>query len=65
MLKYPKVGRTNPDVNLMVTNLETHDTKPVLKPSEIPNEHIYTAVTWISPNELSVIWANRVQNESR
>ena len=39
--------------------------KPVIPPEDVPKDHIYTAVTWISDDKLSVIWTNRVQNESR
>ena len=65
MLKYPKVGTANPTIQLMVRNLDEDESKPVLPPSDVPDEHIYTAVTWITQDELSVIWTNRVQNESR
>ena len=67
MLKYPKVGTANPKINLMVSDLSKEEVvlKPVVPPSEVAEEHIYTAATWVSETELSVIWANRVQNESR
>ena len=66
MLKYPKVGTKNPTVQLRVRNLDENLSKPVSPPVEVLefDEHIYTAVTWITENELSVIWVNRVQNES-
>ena len=67
MLKYPKVGTANPKIDLMVSDLLSGEVllKPVIPPSDVPDEHIYTAATWVSETELSVIWANRVQNESR
>lgn len=66
MLKYPKVGTTNPTVKLFVNNLNQNNL-PVIPPREVLDydEHIVTAATWISEDELSVIWSNRVQNESR
>ena len=66
MLKYPKVGTENPTIHLKVWNLFENLSKPVIPPPEVLefDEHIYTAVTWISENTLSVIWVNRVQNES-
>ena len=70
LLKYPKVGTPNPTVNLFVVNLEANAEnmilEPVVPPEEMSSrEHIFTAVTWISNDKLSVIWTNRVQNESR
>ena len=66
MLKYPKVGTENPTIQLKVWNLFENKAKPVTPPAEVLEfaEHIYTAVTWISEDTLSVIWVNRVQNES-
>ena len=67
MLKYPKVGTPNPTSQLFVANLEASEIElqPVIPPEDVPNNHIYTAITWISNDKLSVIWTNRVQNESR
>ena len=31
----------------------------------IPDGYIYTAITWINEDNLSVIWMNRVQNHSK
>ena len=66
MLKYPKVGTENPTIQLKVWNLFENKAKAVTPPAEVLEfaEHIYTAVTWISEETLSVIWVNRVQNES-
>ena len=66
MLKYPKVGTENPTIQLKVWNLFENKAKPVIPPTEVLEfaEHIYTAVTWITEDTLSVIWVNRVQNES-
>jgi len=69
LLKYPKVGTPNPTINLFVVNLEANAEnmvlEPVIPPEEMSTrEHIFTAVTWISNDKLSVIWTNRVQNES-
>ena len=66
MLKYPKVGTENPTVRLSVWNLFEDVLKPVTPPKEVLefDEHIYTAATWITEDELSIIWVNRVQNES-
>ena len=68
MLKYPKVGTPNPKIKMFVVNLDNEqmELESVLPPNDLPNDdYIYTAVTWISDEELSVIWTNRVQNESR
>jgi hypothetical protein len=63
-----KVGTSNPTVKLMVTSLDQTNTvlRPVNPPDDVPEaDHIFTAVTWITEDKLSVIWVNRVQNESR
>ena len=68
MLKYPKVGTPNPKIKMFVVNLDNEqmELESVIPPNDLPNDDfIYTAVTWISDEELSVIWTNRVQNESR
>ena len=68
MLKYPKVGTPNPKIKMFVVNLDNEqmELESVIPPNDLPNDdYIYTAVTWISDEELSVIWTNRVQNESR
>ena len=66
MLKYPKVGTENPTIRMTVTNLINYVSKPVIPPKEVLefDEHIYTAATWITEDELSIIWVNRVQNKS-
>merc|ERR1711963_264760 len=67
MLKYPKVGTPNPKIKMFVVNLDNEqmELESVIPPNDLPNDdYIYTAVTWISDEELSVIWTNRVQNES-
>ena len=60
-----KVGTANPTVSLWVSDLTAGNQLPVVPPKEVSEGHIYTAAKWVSSEELSVIWTNRVQNESR
>ncbi|KAF4532688.1 hypothetical protein B566_EDAN002924 [Ephemera danica] len=67
-LRYPKPGTANPMITLFVAdladpkNIRTRDLKP---PTALANEEYYfTAVTWVSATEVSVVWLNRPQNLS-
>ncbi|XP_049834013.1 dipeptidyl aminopeptidase-like protein 6 isoform X2 [Schistocerca gregaria] len=68
-LRYPKPGTPNPVVTLSVAdladpkNIRTRDLKP---PSALNHtkELYFTAVTWVSVTEVSVVWMNRPQNLS-
>ncbi|XP_072379446.1 inactive dipeptidyl peptidase 10 isoform X2 [Diabrotica undecimpunctata] len=67
-LRYPKPGTRNPQVVLTVADLADTSNikmKPVLPPNVIArNDHYFTAVSWISSTEISVVWLNRPQNLS-
>ena len=66
MLKYPKVGTANPTVSLWVSDLKApNQVVPVTPPGDVAEGHLYTAAKWVSEDVLSIIWTNRVQNESR
>ena len=66
MLKYPKVGTANPTVSLWVSDLKApNQVVPVTPPPDVAEGHLYTAAKWVSEDVLSIIWTNRVQNESR
>ena len=66
MLKYPKVGTANPTVSLWVSDLKApNQVVPVTPPRDVAEGHLYTAAKWVSEDVLSIIWTNRVQNESR
>ncbi|XP_022916114.1 inactive dipeptidyl peptidase 10 isoform X2 [Onthophagus taurus] len=67
-LRYPKPGTRNPQVKLTVADLaDPHNIrmKEVKPPSPLHNmEYYFTAVSWISSTEISVVWLNRAQNFS-
>lgn len=66
-LKYPKAGRSNPTVNIMVASITGSGLKPVIPPQEVTDYtrgYLYSTATWISDERLSIIWLNRVQNRS-
>ncbi|KAG8229724.1 hypothetical protein J437_LFUL007899 [Ladona fulva] len=67
--KYPMIpGTPNPQVYLNVVNLKGAD-DTMMQLIRIPppienvtNDHILSAVTWASENEVVSVWMNRVQN---
>lgn len=62
-IHYPKVGAPNPDVTLIVVNLENmEDQMEVTVPEDITSNHILATVAWASNETLVSIWMNRVQN---
>ncbi|XP_068620784.1 uncharacterized protein [Battus philenor] len=67
-LKYPKVGRTNPTVNLRLVNLTdlvlTNQVRweTLEAPSVVTNDHILGGVVWPSATEVAAHWLNRRQN---
>ncbi|ERL92494.1 hypothetical protein D910_09807 [Dendroctonus ponderosae] len=67
-LRYPKPGTRNPVVTLTIADLadiSNIKTRKVLPPAVISNsDYYFTAVSWISLTEISVVWLNRPQNLS-
>ncbi|CAH0551631.1 unnamed protein product [Brassicogethes aeneus] len=67
-LRYPKPGTRNPQVTLTIADLaDTSNikTKTVIPPPVMQNiDYYFTAVSWISLTEISVVWLNRPQNLS-
>ncbi|XP_058801834.1 venom dipeptidyl peptidase 4-like isoform X2 [Phymastichus coffea] len=66
--KYPKAGRTNPQVTLNVIDLTDHGSKLIsLKPPVdiVGSECILFAVTWFDAKTVAATWTNRVQNLSQ
>ncbi|XP_066142591.1 inactive dipeptidyl peptidase 10 [Euwallacea fornicatus] len=67
-LRYPKPGTRNPVVTLTMADLadiSNIKTKKIIPPSAIANsDYYFTAVSWISLTEISVVWLNRPQNLS-
>ncbi|KAL1513944.1 hypothetical protein ABEB36_003282 [Hypothenemus hampei] len=67
-LRYPKPGTRNPVVTLTIADLadiSNVKTKRIIPPTVIENKDYYfTAVSWISLTEISVVWLNRPQNLS-
>ncbi|KAG5894537.1 hypothetical protein JTB14_026825 [Gonioctena quinquepunctata] len=67
-LRYPKPGTRNPQVTLTVADLADTSNikmKPILPPLVLSRrERYFTAVSWISSTEISVVWLNRPQNLS-
>lgn len=71
-LRYPKPGRTNPFVNVYVSDLVQRNfgaqgPTPILLPPPTyfaEREKIIYSVGWASEAEISLTWENRVQNYS-
>ncbi|KAI8121048.1 hypothetical protein FF38_12632 [Lucilia cuprina] len=67
-LRYPKPGTQNPTVTLRVVDLKNTErihTRDVQPPQVLQNEDYYiTSASWVSENEVSVVWLNRPQNIS-
>ncbi|CAG5056646.1 unnamed protein product [Parnassius apollo] len=67
-LKYPKVGRTNPTVELRVVNLTNLVETNVVRwetlesPSIVTADHILGGVVWPTATEIAAHWLNRRQN---
>ncbi|XP_073941055.1 uncharacterized protein [Choristoneura fumiferana] len=67
-LKYPKVGRTNPTVNLRVINLNalvtdgTWDWQTIEAPEAVTDDHILGGIIWPTTYEIAAHWLNRRQN---
>ncbi|XP_023940299.1 venom dipeptidyl peptidase 4 [Bicyclus anynana] len=65
--KYPKVGRTNPDVQLRVFKLNESESKPMVIPAPVDIvglDHILGRVNWATDQNLIVLWLNRRQSIS-
>jgi dipeptidyl-peptidase-4 len=65
-VRYPKAGKTNPTVSLLVRTLGEAASKPVEPPEQVAawGEHLYTVADWTDDDLLSVTWMNRIQNAS-
>lgn len=66
-IRYPKVGTTNPQNSLWMTDLTTIQNKQILPPPSLANkgEVHFSGVTWADQgHKFAVTWFNRVQNES-
>ncbi|XP_063839135.1 uncharacterized protein LOC135088176 [Ostrinia nubilalis] len=69
-LKYPKVGRTNPTVQLRVVNLtslvqgQDIDFLVLEAPEIVTDDHILGGVVWARDNEIAAHWLNRRQNQT-
>ncbi|XP_032529927.2 venom dipeptidyl peptidase 4 [Danaus plexippus] len=65
--KYPKAGRTNPDVQLRVFNLNDTSSEPMMIPAPVDIvglDHILGRVNWATDQNLVVLWLNRRQSIS-
>lgn len=63
--KYPKAGRTNPNVGLRVYKLDELHSEPWNIPAPVALvglDHILGSVNWASDTNLVVLWLNRRQN---
>lgn len=62
-IHYPKVGAPNPNVSLVVVNLENvEDQMNINVPENVTTDHILATVAWASNDTLVSIWMNRIQN---
>ncbi|XP_038206505.1 venom dipeptidyl peptidase 4 [Zerene cesonia] len=65
--KYPKAGRRNPAVELLVYKLKEPTSDPIHINAPIDvigKDHILGRVNWPTDNEIIVLWLNRRQNVS-
>ncbi|KAG6459334.1 hypothetical protein O3G_MSEX011338 [Manduca sexta] len=65
--KYPKAGRTNPDVGLRVFKLDELNNEPWNIPAPVDVvglDHILGRINWASDQNLVVLWLNRRQSIS-
>ncbi|KAJ0181711.1 hypothetical protein K1T71_002433 [Dendrolimus kikuchii] len=63
--KYPKAGRTNPNVGLRVYKLDELHSEPWIIPAPVAVvgiDHILGSVDWASDTNVVVLWLNRRQN---
>ncbi|XP_030761347.1 venom dipeptidyl peptidase 4 [Sitophilus oryzae] len=68
-IKYPKVGETNPVVNVYVYNIESNTTQQFIFPDTIKNteennDYVLYGLSWVSNTEAVLVSTNRIQNES-
>ncbi|KAM4561757.1 inactive dipeptidyl peptidase 10-like [Fundulus diaphanus] len=62
---YPKMGQTNPSVDLHVVSLDGSSSTTQLRPPDSLESDFYiTMVKWVTRQNLSVRWVNRAQNLS-
>lgn len=65
---YPKSGVPNPEVTLLVVNLDDLavgrplDLIQVKPPTEVTEDHIIATVAWADNSNLVSVWMNRIQN---
>ncbi|XP_056631310.1 venom dipeptidyl peptidase 4-like [Diorhabda sublineata] len=69
VIKYPKVGTTNPLVSTYVYEIATKTTRefqlpPTINNKEPNNDYILYGLTWISNSQVAMVSSNRIQNES-
>ncbi|KAL1455165.1 hypothetical protein WDU94_009277 [Cyamophila willieti] len=69
-LRYPKAGTNNPLVTLHVVDLQNvhnsvkiYNLKPPMDLTQ-STDYYFCDVTWVSGNEVSIVWLNREQNVS-
>ncbi|XP_045785433.1 venom dipeptidyl peptidase 4 [Maniola jurtina] len=65
--KYPKAGRTNPEVQLRVFKLNESDIEAMVIPAPVDIvglDHILGRVNWATDKNLIVLWLNRRQSIS-
>jgi len=66
-IRYPKAGRTNPNVTVWMIDMNSEELLSRLlepPPSLIHTDHYFTTVSWTSEDEVMVSWLNRHQNVS-
>lgn len=67
---YPKSGVANPEVTLLIVNLDDLssgrpvDLTEVKPPTEVTKDHIIATVAWADNSNLVSVWMNRIQNKA-
>ncbi|XP_063704179.1 venom dipeptidyl peptidase 4 isoform X2 [Culicoides brevitarsis] len=67
---YPKSGVRNPEVSLLIANLDDLtaerrvDLTKIAPPAEVTADHIISTVAWADNTNLVSVWMNRIQNKA-
>ncbi|XP_077976690.1 prolyl endopeptidase FAP-like [Styela clava] len=63
---YPKAGRNNPVVTLLVYDIENHETdSPLVAPLNLNSDHLFSRMYWYPDSKAHLtLWLNRVSNQS-
>jgi dipeptidyl-peptidase-4 len=70
-IRYPKVGRKNPDVTTSIADLQTGEAsivpfefKPIPESTLQAEDYVLYDIVWLTNDELALMYTNRVQNQA-